>query len=109
MWSKYPRRAGSNSRPDALKAWRARLADGVSVADMEAGVARYAAFAKATGKERTELVMQGQRFFGPGLHWAESWFLPAAAIMGSRPSKQEAGRAAMAEWLATQEAVNGNT
>jgi len=78
-FAKYPRRAGSNSRKDALKAWQARLAAGVSPAELESGVERYAAFITATGKEGTEYVKQASSFFGPSEHWAESWDTPAGA------------------------------
>ena len=79
VWAKYPRRAGGNSRADALKHWRARLAAGVSPAEIEAGVERYAEFLRATGKEGTEFVMQGARFFGVSEQWRESWEPPADA------------------------------
>lgn len=78
-FAKYPRRAGGNSRKDALRAWQARLAAGVSPAEIEAGVERYAAFIAATGKEGTEYVKQAATFFGPSEHWTEPWDAPADA------------------------------
>ena len=77
IWVRYPKRAGSNSKAAALKAYRARLAGGVNHDDMLAGVERYAAFVRATGKEGTEYVKQAATFLGPNEHWAEPWDLPA--------------------------------
>ena len=82
-WRKLPKRSGTNSKPDAQKAWRARLAAGVDPAEMEAGAERYKAWADATGKSGTEKVMQGMRFFGVGEHWKESWAVPTAVAMTS--------------------------
>ncbi|HET7552168.1 MAG TPA: hypothetical protein VFK04_12830 [Gemmatimonadaceae bacterium] len=76
-WAAYPKRAGSNSRADARKAWTARVRGGAREADMLAGMRRYAAFCEATGKVGTEWVMQAARFFGPGLHFEQPWTPPA--------------------------------
>lgn len=84
-WAIYPKRGGGNSRADALKAWRARRATGETVEAMTAGTARYAAYIRATGKERTEYVMQAARFFGPGQHYRNDWAPPA--LQKSAPSK----------------------
>lgn len=75
-WSLYPKRAGSNPKGKALKAWSARRKAGDSVEDMKAGVIRYAKFASGTGKEHTEFVMQAVKFFGPDRHFAEPWDPP---------------------------------
>jgi len=75
-WRNYPKRAGGNSKKEALKAWTARVRSGVDPAEMGAGVERYARYIRATGKEGTEYVKQGASFFGPGEHWKESWEVP---------------------------------
>ncbi|AAQ54960.1 putative DNA replication protein [Burkholderia phage Bcep22] len=87
-WSLYPPRAGGNSKPDALKAWNARIAAGVESARMLDGTQRYAAFCKATNKINTEYVKQAATFFGPGLHFDAAWMLPVvdSPRMGGRPS-----------------------
>lgn len=72
-WEAYPKRAGGNSRKEAEKVYRARLKSGVLPADLLAGVQRYAAFIRATGKEGTAYVKQASTFFGSGEHWLESW------------------------------------
>jgi len=78
-WAKYPKRIGGNSRADALRMWKARLAQGVDPAELEAATYRYAAFCDATAKTGTEKVKQGATFYGPGEHWKETW--ESAAIM----------------------------
>jgi hypothetical protein len=75
-WSVLPKRAGSNPRSTAEKAWRARVREGVPEADMFAGAERYRAFCEAVGKVGTEFVMQGARFFGPNREFASEWALP---------------------------------
>lgn len=72
-WAAYPKRLGTNARAEALKAWRARIRDGIKPADLMAGVKRYAAFCSATRKTGTEHVMQAVRFFGPSEQWAQDW------------------------------------
>jgi len=56
---------------------QARLRDGNTWDEMQAGTARYVTHITATGKERTEYVMQAKTFFGPGLHFLEPWDAPA--------------------------------
>ena len=82
----YPARCGSNPKRDALQAWNARIAEGVSASEMQAGAERYAAFIVATGKAGSEFVMQAVRFFGKSRHFAEAWtFSPVVALV--RPSR----------------------
>ncbi len=92
-WSLYPKRAGGNSKPDARKAWNARIKAGQCPADMIAGVKRYAAFCEAKGNIGTEFVKQAATFFGPSLHFEEVWDLPAAAQRGAFMTSQERNRA----------------
>ncbi|NKJ45850.1 hypothetical protein CIC12_03645 [Burkholderia sp. SG-MS1] len=75
-WAAYPKRAGGNSKRDALKAWSARLAAGEHEDNMLAGTKRYAAFCAATGKVGTEYVKLASTFFGPARHFADEWALP---------------------------------
>jgi hypothetical protein len=78
VWQDYPKRAGSNSRQAALKAYRSRVREGVSEQALLDGVRRYARFVQATGRERTEYVKQAASFFGPNRHWEEPWDVPAS-------------------------------
>lgn len=72
-WKAYPKREGGNSRTAALKAYKARVKQGEPVAELIAGVERYAAFVRAKGQEGTSYVKQASTFFGPGEHWKEPW------------------------------------
>lgn len=101
IWAIYPRRAGSNPRKAAYTAFYARVREGVGVGSLGEAVARYATFCEATGKVGTEFVQQGQRFFGPDGGWRELWITPAAPV---HMDKLTAGRAALADWLASQDA-----
>lgn len=98
VWQAYPKRAGGNPRAAAVRAYAARLREGVDEEALLAGTRRYAAFIRATGKERTEYVKQAATFFGPDRHWEEPWDIPATA--GERKA---AGTTAMLE-----EWKNGN-
>jgi hypothetical protein len=78
VWQAYPKRAGGNPRAAAVRAYAARLREGVDEEHLLAGTRRYAAFIRATGKEGTEYVKQGATFFGPDRHWEEPWDAPAS-------------------------------
>lgn len=95
-WKAYPKRSGGNSKPDARKAWAARLKAGIEPEDIVAGVHRYAAFCRAEGKTGTAFVKQAATFFGPGEHWTEEWALTSPSAQRpqqGRPAKN-AGAAA---------------
>ena len=75
-WVNYPARAGGNPKRDAFKAWGARLKEGHNAADLLAGTRRYSEFCDATGKRKTEFVMQAARFFGQSKPFLELWAVP---------------------------------
>lgn len=75
-WAEYPKRAGGNPKRDACKAWEARVKAGAKPDDILAGVQRYAAFCRITGKTGTEFVKQGATFFGPSEHYLDDWTPP---------------------------------
>jgi len=106
-WSIYPRRAGGNPRLAALRAYQARIAEGISEADLAAGVARYAAYCAAEGDMiSTRFVQQGATFFGPKRYWAEPW---EPSKNGGRPQGQQARNfAAIEQARAEMEAEDGN-
>ena len=83
-WQTYPKRSGGNNKQAAYKAWKARLKDGVKPETMQAGVTRYAAYVAATGNTNTQFVKQASTFFGPDLHFEESWQTPATSGSGRR-------------------------
>lgn len=78
-WALYPKRAGGNPKGSALKAWEARLREGVSPLVMLEGVKRYAAFVSKTGKTGTEFIKQAKTFFSTDRHFEEEWLIPASA------------------------------
>jgi len=75
-WSKYPARAGGNPRQRALKAWRARITEGVSPEEILDGLERYRRYCEISGKIGTSYVMQAATFFGPDRRWLEDWGQP---------------------------------
>jgi hypothetical protein len=84
-WKALPKRSGNNSMRAALKAWRARLREGVKPAAMIEGAKRYYEFCEATGKIGTEYVKQGATFFGPDRHFEQDFTLPATPMNGTPP------------------------
>ena len=119
-WERYPTRAGGNSRKLAHRAFAARVAEGVPLADLIAAVDRYAAFVRATGREGTEYVKQAATFFGPGEHWREGWDVPrlpadrspgaangesaAMALMRRQDLQRAEWQAELATWTAAETA-----
>jgi hypothetical protein len=89
-WTDRPRRIGGDSKAEAWAAWRARVREGVSEADLAAGLRRYKAHLQATGKLGTPYVKQGATFFGPGRHWEEDWAIAVvpASGTGAAPTSQ---------------------
>lgn len=77
-WKNYPKRSGNNPKADALKAWTARLRDGVAHEVMEAGLERYRAWCAVTGKIGTETVMQAARFFGVSRPFEQDFDAPSS-------------------------------
>lgn len=84
-WALYPKRAGGNSKSAALKAWDARVREGVSPLVMLEGVKRYAGFVAQTGKTGTEFVKQAKTFFGPDMHYEDDWMVPASSGIKEDP------------------------
>jgi len=77
LWNLKPKRAGGNPKPEALKAYLARIKQGYEYEDIKAGLIRYAAFCDATGKIGTEFTMQLATFFSAKKEsWTEDWDIP---------------------------------
>lgn len=74
----YPKRAGSQRWPEVPGATRARIREGHTWEEILAGAERYAAFIRATGKERTEHVQQAATFVGQNKSFLEPWDPPAS-------------------------------
>lgn len=73
LWSEYPQREGPNPKRDALKAYRARMREGVRPDDLIAGVLRYRDWLMRKGKVGTEFVQRASTFLGPGENWKQSF------------------------------------
>lgn len=79
----YPKRAGNQPWGRALKAWNARVLQGHTAKEFIDGAARYALWARATGKEGTELVLQAATFLGPDKPFLEPWVIPEPKANGA--------------------------
>ena len=119
LWADYPARNGSNPKIKAFRAWKARIDEGYSDAEMHSGTRRYAAWCAATGKLNTEFVQQASTFLGPQKGFAEPWDLPATPTAtnplngidrfdahAKHARLVAANQAAMAEWLAQEDSAN---
>ena len=73
----YPKRAGSQRWPDAVKSANARIREGYSWQQMLDGAARYRRYVDATGKTGTEYVRQAATFLGKSLGFMEPWEIPS--------------------------------
>jgi hypothetical protein len=71
-WATYPNRQGSNPKPRAEKAWRARIREGVDPEAMLAGLQRYRDYLELTDTA-PRFVLQAATFFGPDRLWEDEW------------------------------------
>lgn len=85
FWKAYPKRAGSNSKQAAWKAWRTRRREGAKPEEIMAGLERYRAYLEATGKIGTEYVMMASTFLGPNRRWEDAYEVPSV------PKKEKSG------------------
>jgi len=104
-WSLYPKRPG-NSKGDALKAWKARVASGVDPDAMLDGVRRYADYCAVMGTE-PQFIKLAQTFFGPSEHYASDW-TPTKGNHGTRFDKLAATAAALTGRYRTQDFIEGS-
>lgn len=70
-WDSYPRRTGQ-SKSEAFKAWKARIQDGTTPEQMQAGATRYAAYCESNHTE-ARFVKHAATFFGPDRHFLNDW------------------------------------
>ena len=75
FWAAYPNRPGS-SKADSLKAWKARVKEGVAPSALIEGAAKYAAYCLAAAIE-PKFIKQPATFLGPGEHYLSDWTVPA--------------------------------
>jgi len=76
VWANYPKRGGGNPKAKAFKAYKARIKDGYSRADLLSGVQKYNKFCTQTNKLRTEFIMMASTFFNKDESFLEEWELP---------------------------------
>lgn len=72
----YPRRGGGQRWEDAHSGYLKAIAAGHTHESILAGVERYAAHIRATGKENTEYVQQAATFMGRNKGFTEPWTIP---------------------------------
>jgi hypothetical protein len=70
-WRLYPAREGGNPKAAALKAWRARIREGVEAERLVAATKEFAAAMLKAGNVGTRFVLQGSTFYGPDRRYAE--------------------------------------
>lgn len=87
----YPKRAGGDNTSDAWKQYQARIRSGETSEVIHAGVVRYAAYIRATGKEGTEFVKQMCTFLGKSRHYRDPWDIPPSKN-GSHPNESPSER-----------------
>jgi len=74
----YPKFAGRQDWPNAEHHWRMRIEQGVSIADLDDAVKRYARFVEAGGVSGPQYVLTPGKFFaGADKPWAQPWDPPA--------------------------------
>ncbi len=79
LWKAYPKRIGGNPKDKAYAAYRSRLAEGKTPAEILDGVSRYARYCESLGKVGSEYVMQAKTFLGPSCNFNETWATPQDA------------------------------
>lgn len=88
FWREYPKRDRAASKPDAWKAWTARLKAGVPARDLIQAAINYRVDQTAKGKVGTEYVKLPATFLGKGEHW-KSYLGPQPQLParpGAKPS-----------------------
>jgi hypothetical protein len=98
----YPRRAGDQGWPKALRAAHARIAEGHTPAEFLNGAERYAAYCLATENTGTEYVKQAATFLGPDKPFLLPWKPPPSKAQ----LRQDANVSVSLEWLEKADAAN---
>jgi uncharacterized protein YdaU (DUF1376 family) len=77
--STYPKFTGRQDWPNAEHHWRMRIEQGAGIAELQAGVDRYAAYVAAGGVSSSAFVMTPGKFFGAADRpWSQPWDVPAS-------------------------------
>ena len=75
LWKRYPARSGGNPKAKACGSVKARLKEGVLLADLTAGLDRYVAYVASEGLAGGTFVMQAARFFGVNKEYEGEWLI----------------------------------
>ena len=92
-WESYPRK---QDRKEALRAFTARLHEGVPLADLHTAVENYAESVRQNHTER-QFVMLGKTFFGPNERWETYLSGPILSGAKTAPSRTAAMRERLKE------------
>ena len=65
----YPKREGGSPKGPALRAWTARIREGIDPTALVEGVERYRRYCDAQGMTGGRVVKHAATFFGPDRHW----------------------------------------
>ena len=87
LWGIYPKRAGSNPKIKAYKAYLRRIKEGYKYLDILQGLQRYAAYCQLTGLLRSEYILMAATFLGPDEYFLEEWELPVEKTVGTLQEK----------------------
>jgi uncharacterized protein YdaU (DUF1376 family) len=98
----YPKRAGDQGWPKALRAANARIAEGHDPIEFLNGAERYAAYCLADETAGTKYVKQAATFLGPDKPFLLPWVLPLTKAQ----ARQDANVAASLAWLENTDAAN---
>jgi hypothetical protein len=105
FWAEYPKRAGSQKRADALKACRARIAEGATWPQIIEGARRYAGYVRAAGTERSPFVMLAATFAGPNREFLNPWETPPAPVSSEKRALEEKNATELARAIAYGKSV----
>lgn len=87
-WEAYPRKKGV-SKSAALRAWSARIKEGVDPQAMVDGVHAYASFCQADKRDQ-QYIKQPATFFGPDRWWEADYSIPGGSTSkDSKPTVRE--------------------
>jgi len=89
LWNIYPKRVGSNSKVDAYRAYRARIANDSSHQVIMDGVVRYKAHCEATKSIGTKYVLQASTFMGKSEHYLNAWEVTKEMTMIKLPANND--------------------
>ena len=73
FWRLKPKRAGTDDKIRAFRAWNARLKEGKHAEAIIANTLKWAAYSDATEQTGTQFVLQAATYLGPAKHYENDW------------------------------------